>query len=414
MSTFNLTAQTNLFKINYYKKSENVYNSTNVLLGTVKKRYDFKGKQRFVAIPLNFAGGIGSGSLPTSNPADYEGAVITAKKVYATTAIDRESIKASQGNEGAFVEATKESVQKTVEAWNRNASRILWGDGSGCLAIGDDAGANVTGAGTSGSPYVIQLAASTVEANIEENDLVQINSESDKLEVVFVDVNATTGVIKVSLVGTSARLAALTTTGGTPGPFAAADKVYLQGSKNNDPTGLKSIKAFTIAATGTLYNVPFSRRWSMTVVDANNAGISTDLMNKLVLNVDKKSGKTPNLIVTSYEQFRKTLSLMEDHKRYAVPSRYLKAQLSFEGVEFMTVNGPVGLFTDRFCPKDEMWFLNSDYIEVYHRPGFGWFDDDGTVFLRSATADEYEARYGGYYENFITPTFPGCIYGLAV
>ena len=60
MSTFNLTAQSNLFKINYYKKSDNVYNSSTVLLGTMKKRYDFGGKQKFVAIPLNFAGGIGS------------------------------------------------------------------------------------------------------------------------------------------------------------------------------------------------------------------------------------------------------------------------------------------------------------------------------------------------------------------
>lgn len=411
MSTFNLTAQSNLFKINYYKKSDNVYNSSTVLLGTMKKRYDFSGKQRFVAIPLNFAGGIGSGTLPTANPADYEGATLTAKRVYAVTAIDREAIKASIGSEGAFVEATKENVQKTVEAWNRNASRILWNDGTGVLAIGDDAGANVTGDGTSASPYVIQLASSTVEANIEENDLVQIDSESDKLEVVFVDVNALTGVMKVSLVGTSATLAALKL---AAAPFAAANKVYLQGSKNNDPTGLKKIKDFSIAATGTLYGVSYSRRWSMTVENAAGAGISTDLMNKVVLKVDKKSGKTPNLVVTSYEQYRKILALMEDHKRYSVPSRYLKGQLSFEGVEFMTLNGPVAIFTDRFCPKDEVWFLNSDYIEAHHRKGFGWFDDDGTVFLRSATADEYEARYGGYYENFITPTFHGCIYGLAV
>lgn len=411
MSAFSLTAQSNLFKISYYKKSDNVYNSTNVLLGTMKKRYDFGGKQKFVAIPLNFAGGIGSGTLPTASQADYEGATLYAKRVYAVTSIDREAIKASIGNDAAFVDATKENVKKTVEAWNRNASRILWNDGSGALAIGDDAGAAVAGDGSSGTPYVIQLAANTVEANIEENDLVQINSESSKLEVTFVDVNEATGVIKVSLVGTSTRLAALVT---ASSPFGAADTVYLQGSKDNDPTGLKKIKDFSIAKRGTLYGVPYSRRWSATVIDASNAGISVDLMNKVVLKVDKKSGKTPNLVVTSYEQYRKIMALMEEHKRYAVPSRYLKGQLSFEGVEFMTLNGPVAIFTDRFCPKDEVWFLNSDFIEAHHRKGFGWFDDDGTVFLRSATADEYEARYGGYYENFITPTFHGCLYGLAV
>ena len=49
MAQFNLVDQTNLFKINYYKKSENMYNSANVLQGRIKKRYDFIGKQRFVA-----------------------------------------------------------------------------------------------------------------------------------------------------------------------------------------------------------------------------------------------------------------------------------------------------------------------------------------------------------------------------
>ena len=383
-----------------------MYNSATVLLGTIKKRYDFVGKQRFVAIPTSFTGGVGSGSLPTSNPAEYEGAVITAKKVYATTSVDRETIKASQGNEGAFVEATKECVKKTVEAYTRNVSRILFGDGSGKLGIGNDAGASVTGNGTTATPYVIQISDDMIDANFEENDLVNINAETTNLEIVAVDVDTK----KISLVGTSTRLAALA----GAGPFAAADYVVMQGSLNNDPIGLKKIKDFSIAKTDKLYNVPYGRRWSAFVKDASGAGITTDLMNEVMLGVDKKCGKSPNVIVAPYEQFRKMLALMEDHKRYAVPARYLKAQLSFEGVEFMSVNGPIGVFVDRFMPKSEVWFLNSDYIEVHHRPGFGWFDDDGTVFLRSATSDEYEARYGGYYENFITPTFHGFLYGLAV
>ena len=65
---FNLVDQTNLFKINYYKKSENMYNSENVLAGRIKKRYDFHGKQRFVATPLSFSGGVGAGCRSRFNP----------------------------------------------------------------------------------------------------------------------------------------------------------------------------------------------------------------------------------------------------------------------------------------------------------------------------------------------------------
>ena len=44
----------------------------------------------------------------------------------------------------------------------------------------------------------------------------------------------------------------------------------------------------------------------------------------------------------------------------------------------------------------------------------GWFDDDGTVFLRLQNDDAYGARYGGYYENFIIPTGHGFLENLAV
>lgn len=413
MSAFNLISQSNLFKINYYKKSENVYNSANVMQGRIKKRYDFTGKQRFVAVPISFSGGVGAGVLPTANPANYEGAVITAKKVYAVCAIDRETIKASQGNEGAFVEATKETVQKTVEAYMRNCSRILFGDGSGILGYGHAAGANVAGAGTSANPYIIEIVSTGfVDANWEENDLVQINVngavETTLLTISSVDLTNR----KISLVGTSVRLAALT----GAGPFSATDSVVMQGSYNLDPIGLKAVKDFSVAATGSLYNIPYQRRWSMFVKDANGAGLVTDLMNNVMLQVEKRSGKTPNMIVTSYEQYQKLLDQIEDHKRYNLPARAadLKGVLSFTGLEFMSINGPVGVFIDRFCRKDEMWFINDSYIEVHHRPGFGWFDDDGTVFLRAASSDQYEARYGGYYENFITPTFHGCLTNLAV
>ena len=79
----------------------------------------------------------------------------------------------------------------------------------------------------------------------------------------------------------------------------------------------------------------------------------------------------------------------------------------------MSTRGPIGVFTDRFCDADRMYFLNDEQIEVHHRHGFGWFDDDGTVFLRTS-GDAYEARYGGYYENYIVPSFQGCLKGLAV
>lgn len=121
------------------------------------------------------------------------------------------------------------------------------------------------------------------------------------------------------------------------------------------------------------------------------------------------------MIVTSYVQIRKLLNLLEDQKQYVLDPRStdLKGKISFKGLEFMSSMGPIPIFWDRFVGDDQMYFLNDDYITTYHRPGFGWFDDDGTVFLRSSTEDAYGARYGGYLQNYIVPTFQGFMDGLA-
>jgi hypothetical protein len=78
----------------------------------------------------------------------------------------------------------------------------------------------------------------------------------------------------------------------------------------------------------------------------------------------------------------------------------------------MSSAGPVGVFADRFVADDQMLFINDQAVELFHRPGFGWFDDDGTVFLRKPDSDDYEARYGGYLQAYVVPSFHGILSGL--
>jgi hypothetical protein len=138
-------------------------------------------------------------------------------------------------------------------------------------------------------------------------------------------------------------------------------------------------------------------------------------MNELIIKVQEKCGKTPKKIMVSYTQYRKILNFLEDHKVYMIDPRAseLKGKVSFKGIEYMSDAGPIGIFADRMCPADRMYAVNTDFITAYHRPDFGWFDDDGTVFLRKSNDDAYEARYGGYMENYIIPSFQGVVTGLA-
>jgi hypothetical protein len=395
MAAFSLSTQSQLFKTKFGKLSENAYNSANVMLGTIKKEYNFVGEDMKVAIPTFFAGGVGSGSLPTANPASASKATISAKKVYSVTEVEREAIKASMGDEGAFVEALKWNVQKTVEAYNRNASRILFGDGTGALGT-----LNANATGTATVPICVISAATWVEGHWEENDYVNCSTDAS--------------VFRIDTVAPSTRTVTMTRLSGSLDLTSSGSGlvVYMQNSKDNDPLGLKGV---CDATSSTLYGVTVGRRWQSTQIAAGGAGISEDALNELILKVQYKCGKAPKKIVTSYTQYRKILNFLEDHKVYMVDPRAgdLKGKISFKGIEYMSDAGPIGVFHDRMCEDDRVYAINDDFITSHHRPDFGWFDDDGTVFLRLASSDAYGARYGGYYQNYIIPTFQGVITGLA-
>lgn len=396
MAQFSLSNNAALFKTKFGKMSENAYNSANVILGTMKKSYEFTGADMKVATPTFFSGGVGSGVLPTANPASAVKATLLAKKVYATTEIEREAIKASLSSEGAFVEGLKWNVQKTVEAANRNMSRILFGDGTGALGT-----INANASGSAAAPVIVISSATWVEGHWEENDYVNCSTDAS--------------VFRVDAVAPATRAVTLARLSGTLDLTAAGSGliVYMQNSKDNDPLGLKGV---CDAVSSTLYGVNVARRWQSTQIAAGGSGVGEDILNELILKVQYRCGKTPKKIITSYTQSRKILNFLEDHKVYQVDPRAseLKGKISFSGVEYMSDAGPIGIFADKMCPDDRIYALNTDFMEAHHRPDFGWFDDDGTVFLRKASDDAYEARYGGYYQNYIIPTFQGVITGLSI
>lgn len=396
MAEFGLTNVANLFKIKYGKLSENTYNSATVMLARVKKEYNFTGKRMDVAVPTSFSGGVGSGTLPTANYGSYQDAVISAKKVYSTIEIEREAIKAAENDEGAFVRMTKEAVRKGVESFNRNMSRILFNDGTGALGT-----ANANASGTAAAPAIVISAATWKEANWEEKDYVNWGTDSSVFEVTAVAPSTRT--ITMSRISGSLDL-----TASGSGMIA-----YMQNSKDNDPEGLKGVLD---ATSGSKYSVTIARRWQAFQKAAASAGLTTDLLNECMLGVEKQCGKAPNIIVMGYVQYRKFLNLLEDQKQYIVEPRSpeLKGKVSFRAIEFQSTAGPVPVVVDRFVEDDRTYFLNDNYITFHHRPGSpAWADDDGTVLLRKASTDNYEARYASYLQIYIPPSFHGVMTGLA-
>lgn len=243
-----LSTLSNMFKIKYGKKSYAVFNTSTPLWSRVKKEHGmFKGKSLSLEAILGFTGSVGSGSLPETNVFTDVNASLTRKKLYARVLLDREAMIASQGVEHAFEQVTKRQVKKGVESFMRNIERMLFAYENGKLFEGDNS-TNVSGAGTSGSPYVVTGLASTwVDAFVEIKDKVNVGTETTVLEITAV--NRSTRA--VSLVGTSATLS-----GAVGSPTTA--KIYMQGSKDND---IQSILAACKQTSSTLYGVSIGERW---------------------------------------------------------------------------------------------------------------------------------------------------------
>lgn len=396
---FSLSNLDALFKIKFLKYYENTFNVSTPLWNEIRKTSDFTGKKLEFPVPTSYKGGVGSGVLPETNNADYGDVQITSKKVYATDRVDRESIMAAMTSEGAFVKAISECIKKTVEAdvWNHN--RILFGNGDGSLGTIDTSGVTDNG---SGNYSIIISSATWKEANWEENMFVNASTGTDLFEVQSVTASTRTIVIQRQAGGTNVPV--------------DADIMYMQGSRANDPMGLKNILD---ATSSTLYNVTVGRKWQAYQEDVTT-GITTDLLNKVVTRVEKKVGKPGDMWVVSYEQWEKLLNLLEDQKRYqltsSAPKGYenIKGVVSFKGIEFMSSRGAMKIFPDKFCEPDRAYHLNTENIVYFRRPNSGWVKEDvgGNGYLRVVDEDMFEARLATYGQIFIAPTFHGRIKGL--
>ena len=409
------------FKPTFESRSKTMYSTADFLEGRMKKRYNLTGKEKNVETNLSFAGGYGARLLPKANNSLMETQKIVAKKVYGRTLVDREGMKAASNSEGAFQQYFRFPIQKTVENYVNQCGRIMFGDGTGILGRGD-AATNVTGTGAINDPFIIKLsAASWKRHNFHKKQFIQYVSGlaafpdnsggamegGDAVTNILEVVSVTDSTQTIGVVGVSAALTALSGVG----PVPATAGFCPQRSYNGEPTGLNKV---LLATSGQLYGIDVQSEWKAGQLNAGGQGIITDMINEMMLEREDEFGEQPNMVVCRWNQYQKLLAQLEDKKTYMLPNKNVKGHMGFEGIQYVCTSGkPITIMTHRHADADKVYLLNDKYMERLHRPDFGWFEEDGTVFLRT-TEDEYEARYGGYWENVIVPTAHAVITGLAL
>lgn len=360
----------------------------NPLLAQIKRSsVDVVGKDVKKLVKYGVNGGIAAGSetgaLPTSSQNNKLVFTSTLKNLYGTIEISDKALRASAGNEGAFVNLLNDEMQSLVKSASFNFGRMLYGDGTGLLAVVEEVCENNA------------FALSNVNA-IFEGMIVDFASEEGEViasatgrKVISVDrENYVITVDGAPLNDTVPRLAG----------------VYLQGSKDYEITGLGAI----FSDEGKLYGVDRSTADLMRpFVMAEVGEINETLIQMVIDMIEEKSGSKINFIVCSWG-VKRALTLY--YRKYSTMMSTVECAGGFKAVSF---NG-IPVIADRFCPKGTMYLLNTDDFKIHQLCDWKWLEgEDGKILKQVPGKPVYTATLVKYAELMCErPNGQGMITGI--
>ena len=231
------TAQNALKDIYLDVVSNQLNTKTNVLFNQFKQTTaDVYGRDVQKLVPYGVNGGVGAGDegglLPSSEGNPYLTFTSSLKNLFGTIEISDKAIRASADDAGAFVNLLTAEMEGLLSASKFNLGRMLYGDGTGVLT-----------ALTSASSSTNTITPTSL-TNLVEGMMVDFYAEDTEVTgfmgARIVSVNHSTGKIKIDKTITSAFQ-----TG------ASGYKMYVQGSKGQELTGLEAI----FATTGSIYGL---------------------------------------------------------------------------------------------------------------------------------------------------------------
>lgn len=206
----------------YLYAASNILNTqANPMLAKIKQSSsDVYGRQIIKVAPIGINGGIGAGTetgeLPSSYGNNYVQLKTTLKNLYGTMEISDKAVRASANNNGAFVDLLSAEMEGLLNASKFNLGRMLYGDGTGAVAT------------------VVSYADNTATMDNVKN----------LIEGMVVDVYSSSGII-TSNVGLRIkyvdRVNKTVTFNSVIATMSDGDIFYVQGSKDNEITGLGAI-----------------------------------------------------------------------------------------------------------------------------------------------------------------------------
>ncbi len=344
--------------------SDTLNKSANPLLARIKQSTaDVWGRDVRKSIRIGFNGGIGagteSGALPSAGGNHYAQFVSTLKNLYGTIEITDKAIRASQNNEGAFVNILNDEMAELVKCSSFNFGRMLFGDGTGKLA--------------------------TVKSCT--NGKITLDSVQNLAEGMIVDImlgSATSAKGKtISAVNREENsIAFLDNTEAASGAY-----LVMQGSKDLEITGLQAI-----FDAPELYGINRSDNPWIDPYTESEVGELTEMkLQKAIDAVEERSGGKINFIVVSPGVRRAFVETLSKYRQIDT----LDLEGGFRALSF---NG-IPIVADRFCPKNTVYMLNTDDFCLHQLCDWQWLQgEDGKILKQVAGKPVFTATLVKYAE----------------
>lgn len=338
--------------------SNQLNTNTNALYNQIKQTTsDVYGREIQKLAPYGVNGGVGAGDeggiLPKSAENKYMLFTSTLKNLYGTIEISDKAMRASTDDAGAFVNLLTAEMEGLLEASKFNLSRMLYGDGSGCLC-------------------------SVSSANVSKNEIT-VDDVSKLLEGMVIDFyNGTSKVsgfcgVRIASIDRASKKITLSTVVTTEFATSASSyKVYMQNSKDQELTGIEKI----FETTGSIYGV---NRTTYPWMNAYTKSKTTsDTFNDIYIQtaidtVLERTGNEINFIATTSALKRKFASLLMEKRANLEP---LNLQGGYRTLSF---NG-IPMISDKFIPSGTMYLLNTNDFAMHQLCDWEWLcNEDGSV-----------------------------------
>ncbi len=371
------TAQNALKEIYLDVVSNQLNTKTNVLFNQFKQTSsDIYGREVQRLVPYGVNGGVGAGdeggALPSSEGNSYVNFTSTLKNLFGSLEISDKAIRVSSDDAGAFVNLLTAEMEGLVSASKFNLGRMLYGNGTGKLA--DVASANVS-ANT--------ITVSSVQ-NLMEGMVVDFYNSSTP-------VTGFTGVriSKIDRDNKKITLNAVVTSNFSSN--ASSYSIYVQGSKDQELTGLEAI----FAQSGNIYGLSRSTYpWltSYLKTKTNQETFDEALIQATMDEVELRTGNKMNFLVTTNALKRKFASVLR------TMSQNLDVETLDGGYKALSFNG-IPIYGDKFVPDGVLYMLNTDDFKLHQLCDWEWLtNEDGSILKQKQGYASYLATLVKYAE----------------